>query len=295
MLPWVLCAALSALCAVLFVKIYALRKSVAEIGDSVSEILSKETNIKITVTSSDKRVRRLASTLSDSLCELKKQRLRYQCGDRELTDAIANVSHDLRTPVTAVSGYLDLLEAQDLSDDARRYAGCIRNRTEKMRQLTDELFDYSLLCSVKDAEYKDADVREILQESLLSFYFDFEKRNITPVVTIPDKAVVRRVDVSALSRVFDNIIGNAVKYSDGDFKVDMTDDCRIIFSNKASDLTHVDVGRLFDRFFTLSAARPSSGLGLSAAKTLTENTGGEISAEYKDGSLFIILKIFNHD
>ena len=288
MLPWVLCAVLFVVCVIFAIKIYAMRKSVNEICGQVTKILSNVTNMKISVTSSDKYVRRLASELSAELDGLKKQRIKYQRGDRELKEAVTNISHDLRTPLTAVFGYLDLLEAQEMSDDAHRYTENIRGRAEKMRELTEELFRYSVLCSAEELTLEEADVSGILQDSVLSFYAEFEKRGITPSVEIPEHAVIRRVDGSALSRVFENIISNAVKYSDGDFNVEMTDGC-IIFSNKASELSSVDVGRLFDRFFTLNTARQSTGLGLSIAKVLTEKMNGKIEAEYKDGSLVITV------
>lgn len=290
MLPWVLCAVLFVVCVIFAIKIYAMRKSVNEICEQVTQILSNETNMKISVTSSDKYVRRLASELSVELDGLKKQRIKYQRGDRELKEAVTNISHDLRTPLTAVFGYLDLLEAQEMSGDARRYTENIRGRAEKMRELTEELFRYSVICSAEELTLEEADVCGILQDSVLSFYAEFEKRGITPSVEIPEHAVIRRVDGSALSRVFENIISNAVKYSDGDFSVKMTDEC-IIFSNKAKELSSVDVGRLFDRFFTLNTARQSTGLGLSIAKILTEKMGGEIAAEYKNGSIYITLTL----
>ncbi len=290
MLPWVLCAVLFVVCVIFAIKIYAMRKSVNEICGQVTKILSNVTNMKISVTSSDKYVRRLATELSAELDELKKQRIKYQRGDRELKEAVTNISHDLRTPLTAVFGYLDLLEAQDMSCDAHRYTENIRGRAEKMRELTEELFRYSVFNSKEELTLEETDVCEILRESVLSFYAEFEKRGITPCVKIPEHKTVRSIDKSALPRVFENIISNAVKYSDGDFNVEMTDD-RIVFSNMAKELSSVDVGRLFDRFFTLNTARQSTGLGLSIAKILTEKMGGEIAAEYKNGSIYITLKL----
>ncbi|MBR6921066.1 MAG: HAMP domain-containing histidine kinase [Clostridia bacterium] len=289
MLPWIICAVLFIVCVILAVKIYAMKKSISEICDDVTEILSKQTNMKISVTSKDKYVRRLATELSAELDELKKQRIKYQKGDRELKEAITNISHDLRTPLTAVFGYLDLLDTQEVSDDARRYIGAIRGRAEKMKELTEALFRYSVLCSAEELSFEEADVRAILQESVLSFYSEFERRGITPRIKMSETEVIRRVDVSALSRVFDNIISNAVKYGDGDLNIELTGDCRVTFSNKANELSSVDVQRLFDRFFTLNTARRSTGLGLSIAKVLTEKMNGNIEAEYKDESLFITV------
>lgn len=90
-------------------------------------------------------------------------------------------------------------------------------------------------------------------------------------------------------RVFSNILGNVVKYSDGDLRVELTEQGRIIFENLAQNLDEIKVGRLFDRFYTVESASNSTGLGLAIAKTLVEQMHGEISAEYVDGRLRIII------
>ena len=115
------------------------------------------------------------------------------------------------------------------------------------------------------------------------------QKNIIPKILLPDSVVYRNLDKSALSRIFGNIVSNAIKYSDSDFSVTMTDTGEITFSNTAFALSSVEVGRLFDRFYTVDSARKSTGLGLSIAKLLTERMGGSISAEYKEHVLSITL------
>ena len=97
--------------------------------------------------------------------------------------------------------------------------------------------------------------------------------------------------VGAVSRIFSNIISNAMKYSDGDFTVTMTDSGSITFTNTAKDLNPVTVGRLFDRFYTVDAGRNSTGLGLSIAKLLTERMGGSIVAEYQESKVIIVIRL----
>ena len=289
MFPWIICGVLAVVIVILMVKIRIMQKSMDEICACMTEHLSSDTNQLITVSSSDKHVRHLASEIARQLTELRRQRRQYISGDRELKEAVTNISHDLRTPLTAICGYLDLLEAEEMTDNTRRYVEQISNRTEALKALTEELFRYSVISSVSDLSYEKVNVGRVLEDTLISFYGAFEQKKIAPNISLPDSVIVRSLDKSALSRIFGNIIGNAVKYSDGDFSVTMSDAGEIIFSNTASELSSVDVGKLFDRFYTVDSARKSTGLGLSIAKLLTERMGGNISADYKGNVLSITL------
>ena len=104
-----------------------------------------------------------------------------------------------------------------------------------------------------------------------------------------DEKVVRQLDAAALRRIFDNILSNAVKYSDGDLAVSLLPDGSVTFSNSAQTLSRVQAERLFDRFYTVEAARNSTGLGLSIARLLVEKMNGTITADYKDGKLHICV------
>ena len=289
MLPWILCGVLAVIIAILVIKIRMMQKSMDEICSCLSEHLSSDTNQLITVSSNDKYIRHLASEIATQLSELRRQRRQYINGDRELKEAVTNISHDLRTPLTAICGYLELLESEEMTDNTRRYVEQISNRTEALKALTEELFRYSVNSSVSDLNYENVNINRVLEDTLISFYGAFEQKHIAPRISIPDSALYRMLDKSALSRIFGNIIGNALKYSNDDFTVMVTEDGKITFSNSASELSSVEVGKLFDRFYTVDSARKSTGLGLSIAKLLTERMGGSISADYKENMLTITL------
>ena len=289
MLPWIICGVFAVIIAILVIKIRMMQKSMDEICACLAEHLSSDTNQLITVSSGDRYVRHLASEIAKQLTELRRQRRQYINGDRELKEAVTNISHDLRTPLTAICGYLELLETEEMTDNTKRYLEQIANRTEALKALTEELFRYSIISSVSALSYEKVNVGRVLEDTLISFYGAFEQKNITPNISLPDSVIIRSLDKSALSRIFGNIISNAVKYSDGDFSVTMMDTGEITFSNTASELSSVDVGKLFDRFYTVDSARKSTGLGLSIAKLLTERMGGSISADYKENMLSITL------
>lgn len=289
-LLWVIIGVLTCAVLVLLIKIYLLRKSAQEITDAFNDRLVTDTNTLIDISSRDPYMRELAISINTQLRLLRKQRHKYCNGDRELKEAVTNISHDLRTPLTAICGYMDLLEREEKSETVTRYLSLIENRTEAMKQLTEELFRYSVILSTQeDLELETVCINSALEESIVEFYGALTARKIIPAISIPEKQIERQLNKAALSRVFSNILNNALKYSDGDLEIMLQEDGQIIFSNSAVGLSEVQVGKLFDRFFTVEAARNSNGLGLAIAKSLVEHMGGEITAHYVKQRLRIII------
>ena len=287
MFPWVLCGILLLIVFLLVMKIIFMGKSMDEIYTEFQERLSSDSNILIDTSSNDRHMRKLASELNIQLRLLRKERHRYQQGDQALKEAVTNISHDLRTPLTAICGYLDLLEREEKNENEQRYIFQIRNRTETLKNLTEELFRYSMAASSQDLKTERMDIVQALEENLLSFYAIMQEKEIKPEITLPEKPIYRELDAGAVNRIFSNMISNALKYSDGDFSVVMDQDGCVTFSNTAHELNTVTVGRLFDRFYTVEASRNSTGLGLSIAKLLIERMGGNIEALYNNDKLQI--------
>ena len=275
---------------VLAAKVYFLRKSAQEISEAFRDRLTADTNTLIDISTRDPYMRQLAADINMQLRLLRKQRHKYLTGDRELKEAVTNISHDLRTPLTAICGYLDLLDKEDKSENTSRYLSLIGNRVEAMKQLTEELFRYSVILSTGDLVLEPVCVNGVLEESIAAFYGALTSRDIQPEIHITENRIERQLNREALGRVFSNILNNALKYSDGDLAITLRDDGDIIFSNTASGLNEVQVGKLFDRFFTVEAARNSNGLGLSIAKTLVEQMGGFILAELENKKLNIRIQ-----
>lgn len=274
----------------LLIKIRLMHKAASEIAEALEDRLSTDTNTLISISSRDPFMRKLAADINTQLRLFRRERQRYQQGDMELKEAITNISHDLRTPLTAISGYLDLLNREEKSENVLRYLSRIQNRTEALKRLTEELFRYSVVTSSQELHLERMDVVRVLEESMLSFYAVMQKKGIQPEIHLTEAHIYRELDAGAVSRIFSNIISNALKYTDGDFFVKMDEDGCIMFANTAHKLNAVDVGRLFDRFYTVEAGRYSTGLGLSIARMLIERMGGHIAAEYKDGKLYITVR-----
>lgn len=280
--------ALAAAILLLLIRSVLIDLSLKEIEKGLAARLNEETNTLLDIPGRSRSVRRLAAALNVQLRRLRDERRRFQLGDQELKDAVTNISHDLRTPLTALFGYLELLKRENTSETAARYLSQIEDRAEAMKRLTDELLSYSVASSGEPARRK-LDLGRALEESLLSFYGAMEQRKLTPEIRIADKPVWRYLNPGELGRIFGNVISNALKYSAGDFSVSMDVDGTVTFSNTAPQLNAVAVGRLFDRFYTVRDNQNSTGLGLSIARLLTERMGGTIAADYRQGKLFITV------
>lgn len=292
MLPWLLCLALAAAGLYLGVRLRLLQKALDEIAAGLGERLAADTNNPLFLSSRDAHARRLAAALNGQLKELRRLRQRYENGDRALKKAVTGVAHDLRTPLTALLGYLELLEAQPQSAQGRRYLAVARERAERLQQLTEELFDYSvLLVPAAPAPPKAVCLNDLLENSLAAFYGAFGEKGIVPVVEMPPDKVWRTLDAGTLARVLENLLSNACKYSGGDLTVRLSAQGEMQFSNAAPGLTPVQLGRLFDRFYTVEGFSSSSGLGLSVARTLTERLGGSLTASLQAGRLTLCLQL----
>lgn len=287
----IIIAVLIMIIAVLILKICLLQKSADEIGCAFNEKLENDTNTLINISCRDRHMRRLANDMNKELKKLRADRRKFQQGDLELKEAVTNISHDLRTPLTAICGYLALLENEEKSPAAEDYIKIISQRAQVLKQLTTELFRYSVITSTFNSDTPEKlEMNNVLEESIAAHYALISQNNIVPDISITEKKIVCNLNKNALLRIFQNIISNAVKYSDGDLKIKLKDDGEIIFSNHAEKLDEVQVGRLFDRFYTVQTADKSTGLGLSIAKMLTQQMKGSITADYSDCSLNIRIK-----
>ena len=269
-------------------KILIMRRSAREITDEIRDRLTSDTNTPITITSHDRRMQELAILINRQLKDLRKEYLQYHHGNTELKTAITNISHDIRTPLTAIAGNLYMIGKTDDISEIREYISTIEERTETMKQLTEELFRYSVILSDEgEQDTEEVYVNQVLEESIGGFYPVLTKRGIIPQIDITDTHIVRNMRRSDLARVFSNLLNNALKYSDGDLEITLTDKGEITFTNTAKDLSAVEVEQLFDRFYTVEVARNSTGLGLSIARTLVDRMGGTITADYDEDRLMI--------
>lgn len=278
-------------CIFLIVKVFLIKKTMREIEKSFTYILESDTNNIVTISSLDKDIKNLTINLNKNLMELRKQKLEYKNGNQELKKIITNISHDLRTPLTVINGYIDLLQKENKNVEQERYIKIIKEKIYELQELTEQLFEFSKTVDV-DLEVKKEEccLNDILEESLANYYNQFKEKNIIPKISISNKKINKMVNRIAIIRIFENILSNVLKYSNGNFEVILNDDGIITFSNKANSLDAITVQKIFDRYFTVENAKESTGIGLAIAKQLIEQNRGKITAEYVNG--YLIIKLY---
>ena len=272
------------------IKVSIMKNEIKNIGNSFSNILKLDTNNLITNNTNDKSLINLSNILNENLKELRKLEIEYKNGNQELKSSITNISHDLRTPLTSIKCYLDLMNNDELTEKQKKYLKIIDTKVNDLTELTEQLFNYSKSIDIEQEIKKDnICINDVLEDSIASFYSLFKEQNINPNIDICKDKVIRLLNENNLKRIFENIISNAIKYSQQDFNVKMYNNGTIEFSNKTDKLDKVSVEKIFNRYYTVQNAKKSNGIGLSIAKQLVDLSGGKIEAIYRNN--YLIIKV----
>lgn len=280
---------LSILVITLLIRVVTTNIELKNITRELKEITEKDTNLLLSTSSGDKSIKILVDSLNKELKKLLSLKREYSKGIFDVKKSAENIAHDIRTPLTAIKGYVDLLEEEELSEEGRKYLDIIRGRTQYLKSLTDELFLSLSMKSRGVLNLSDIDAKSILEEALVSNYKEFEKKGMTPSFITPNEKVILKADSKALYRVYSNIISNALKYGEGEFKVEMDEKGNTIFSNLAPNMDSVEANRLLDRYYTISDAKASSGIGLSISKEILQEMGGELKVKLENNRLYISI------
>ncbi len=274
---------------ILLIKLLSLHISLRMLRRDFAERSDLNSNRLLGSAGRDREIRRLTQAMNKTLVSLRESFRKYEFGNAEIRTAITNIAHDLRTPLTAICGYLELSEELDKSDELAHHIAVIRERAEHMKKLTEELFEYAVLSGDEVREEKqELCINTLLENAVMNYYPAFSKKGIEPVVEICEKKIRRTLIPSYVERIISNLLSNALKYSDGDLEITLSESGRLCVANSSAELSTVDVNRLFDRFFTVESARNySTGLGLSIVKLFAERMDCELDAEYRDGKIII--------
>lgn len=294
---WFIIVLLSIMAGVSITLLVLTKNEIRNITNNLKEINETRTNKKIMLSSPNHGVENLAKEINKTIEQKQRTEIQYKNMDLELRQAIANISHDLRTPLTSIIGYIQLMKDKSLTlEEKDQYADIVLKRGKSLQMLISSFFDLSRLEAKEYSfELKHVNISDILCELIASYYNDFLNRGIEPEIHIDQLTQQVIADENGVRRIFTNLLQNALKYGEKFIAVSSKLQNNYIvtrFTNDAPQLTHDDVEHLFERFFTGDRMRSgqNTGLGLAISKALALQMGSTIDAELIDGNLSIIIK-----
>lgn len=281
----------------LITRLFALKKEVKKIIRQLHNYNNRKTNKRMDIALFDKDIESLGleiNKLIDLYVDENRKRVRFE---NEQKQVIANMSHDLRTPLTSILGYIQMAEEDDVTVDERKELLSIANkRAKRLETLLKDFFELSIIEST-DHHLKSEriNLRKITIDVLVSFYDRFHERNMEPTIHMPENDVFIVADESALNRVIENLLSNAIIHSDGNIIISLEEQdlkVKMIVKNNAHSLTEQDADQIFDRFYKVDQSRSgkSTGLGLSIVKSFMEKMNGTITGQLSDGELSIVCE-----
>ncbi len=257
-------------------------------------IMSNDTNRILHTEFNSKELKEFVSAVNMYLSEIQKRKTEIEHKNNNLMVMMRNISHDLRTPLTSAAGYTDLILNSDLTEDEKICEmKIVEARLKRLTELVDSFFEFSkILTTNKEIELETVNLIGILEECIGNFYEDYKKENREVDFITSNNKISISTNRTMLSRIFENLISNALKYGSGNLTIEVisenADVIRISFTNRIID-KDLDTGRIFDDFYTtdISRTKGSTGLGLAIAKEFTEQLNGNIEAHIEDDKLVI--------
>ena len=240
----------------------------------------------------------LSDRLNDLLELRRKEKQYYQEKETLIADTYTNLSHDIRTPLTSLDGYFQLMEACENVEEQRRYLSIIHERIHSLNEMLEELFMFTKL---KNESYRleltSCCINRILKETVFSYYDDWVRREIQPDIQITEEQLYIDGNKQGLSRIIQNVIKNGLDHGEKKIRIVLKreqNQAVLRISNQVTASEQIDIEHVFDRFYKADAARSktSTGLGLSIARGFVRRMNGEIGAKIEENE-FIVEMRFN--
>ena len=277
------------------------KRQVRDICRQLSFLMRHDSNMFISRELNQREIRELTDTLNELLELRKKEKKHYMDKEALIADTYTNLSHDIRTPLTSLDGYFQLMEDCDDPEKQRRYISIIHERIGCLNEMLEELFTFTKLKNESyNLELNVCSINRILKETVFSYYDDWIRQEITPHIEITEEELFMQGNRQGLCRIIQNIIKNGLDHGEKDIYISLShinDKIKLSIANQVSNLEDIDVEQVFERFYKADVARSktSTGLGLSIAKELVMRMNGDIKAEIYDNKFIveIIFPIYN--
>ncbi len=285
------------LCAGLAVRQAILEKGLRRAARRMREQMANETTARLALPCPSAGAEELLSCLNQLLELRQEERALYRRKEQELRRQIANVSHDLRTPLTSILGYLQLLEGEGLPLEKRaEYLAVIEGRARTLQTFIAAFYDLSRIEGGElPLEREKVDLSRALSDQLAAAYEQIEAAGLAVEVDIAPGLPPVWADSGAVTRIFSNLLTNALRHGEDALSVRLYREGGVIlsaFSNRAEGLTAEDAAHVFERFYTADKMRTgqSTGLGLAIVKALAERMGHTAAARWEDGVFTIEVR-----
>ncbi len=281
----------------LLLKLVLFKNELNNMTEQLQQYNKQSTNKKLDLTLFNKNIEHLGIEIN-RLMDIHSQ-IYSQYKQIELNKKweIEFMSHDLRTPLTSMLGYVQMAKDPHITENERlALIDSTKNQGERLEVLINDFFELSIIDSVDYHLNLDAiNIKNVLQEIIISYYDQFKFKEIEPFIELPQQKVEIIGDLSAVTRVLENIIANAIKHSEGDVNISLKEEKTkivVITENNAPNLNQGNVNQIFNRFYMVDRSRLGygSGLGLSIAKRFMEKMNGEIYAQLKNGRISIFCE-----
>lgn len=291
MLLWAAAATIALVISILLFHSY--RRQVRKTCRQLRFIKKHKTNLRLTSSLPFSELNELTDDINQIIDHSHEIENTAQKNETDLKETITNLSHDIRTPLTSMDGYIQLLHQSTSAEEQAHYFNVIQSRVAVLKEMLEELFTYTKLQNeAYTLQTESLDFGKCVRETLFSFYDEFQNKGIEPKILFSDDPLPITGNEEALHRIIQNIIKNALLHGCGDISLALTgtgSEAVFCCSNGVRHSEKIDTAKIFSQFYKADPARTntSSGLGLSIAKGLTERMNGTISAAVRE-DLFTI-------
>ena len=290
-------------------------KYLSDLSGTIQEVTNGDYNVQVPIEYDDElgllaaNINALAITLKEKEIEsaiLKEnERLAFDAernAEKQKNDLITNVAHDLRTPLTTIVGYLELIKNNDqlTKEDIQKYSSVAYEKSKRLQSMMDDLFDFTRLDQDNVRIHMTTiNISELILQIVDEFYPTFQEHDLTPVISVSSQNLFINGDGQLLARVFDNLLSNAIKYGQdhNEIKIEILNDEQTVtikIMNYGNPIDKEDLPYIFDKFYRSDSSRSSStggtGLGLAIAKNIVQIDCGQIFVtSHKEKTTFVVV------
>lgn len=272
------------------------RRQMKNICRQLSFLMKKDSNMLLTGDVRIGGIGKLLDTLNDYLLVQRKKERYYQEKEKTIANTYTSLSHDIRTPLTSLDGYFQLLETSDTEEEQKKYITIIQDRIKSLKDMLEELFTFTKLKNASfQLELSKCCINQMVKDTIFSYYDEWMEKEIQPHISITDTLLYMKGNEQAIRRVLQNIIKNGLDHGEKEVDISLQEvEQKIVIEikNKVYHPENIDITQVFTQFYKADMARSktSSGLGLSIAKEFVLQMHGEISARIEEEKFCVCIQ-----